>query len=248
MVTVNGLTKEHMEAIRDGVIVDARVDAGHLILTRYDDTEIDVGNVIGPQGIKGDTGATSIDVILDTYSFPPLDERFDGEGFWVRSEDALYFWNGTDMLMPHAGIPHSSTRNETTDTTGTESGDYVGFAHVVKIDNFFKKHDNAHVIVRYDGSVRNNNPWGQYQVGVHVYDVATLGTVYNQQILITDGYGDFGAKSGAVEIPGIGDDPGGIPKGHYNFELIKRRGNAVGTVFDGANNSNTNSMTVTETF
>lgn len=245
MPTVNGLTKEHMEAIRDGVIVDARIDAGHLIFTRYDGVDIDVGNVIGPQGIQGITGATSIQIWDEIGSIGAL---IDGIGYWITSEDALYFYNGTELLMPHAGIPHSSTRNETTDTTGTESDEYVGFAHVVKIDNFFKKHDNSHVIVRYDGSVRNNNAWGQYQIGVHVYDVATLGAVYNKQILITDGYGDLGAKSGAVEIPGIDDDPDGIPKDHYNFELIKKRGNGTGMVFDGANNSNTNSMTVTETF
>jgi hypothetical protein len=245
MLTINGLTKEAMEAIRDGVIVDAHITSGHLILVKFDDSTIDAGNVIGPTGPEGPEPPRSIEIAVDEGDYPEPGDRFSGQGVWQQDINALYFWNGTEYLMPHAGLPHSTARNETTDTTGTTSGDYVGFAHVVEINHFFKKHNNSHIVVQYAGSVRNDNPWGEYCVGVHCYDEATTGTVFSQQKLIVDGYGDFGAKSGFVELHG---DTGEIPAGYYNFHLIKKRGNGTGTVYDGQNNTNTNSMLVTETF
>lgn len=45
MATVNGMTAEAMEAIRDGVVV-----GDNLILTKYDGSIINAGNVRGPQG------------------------------------------------------------------------------------------------------------------------------------------------------------------------------------------------------
>lgn len=247
MITINGLTKEAMEAIRNAVIVDANIVGGDLILIRFDDTEINVGNVVGPTGATGPEGARSIEIALDEYGYPDLTERFDGQGVWRSDLEALYFWNATqeEWLMPHAGLPHSTARNQTTDTTGTISGDYVGFAHAVEINHFFKKHDNSHIVVQYAGSVRNDNPWGEYCVAVHCYDEATTGLVYNEEKLIVDGYGDFGAKAGFVELHDGADE---IPAGYYNFHLIKKRANGTGTVYDGQNNTNTNSMLVTETF
>ena len=53
MATVTGLTKEAMEDIRDGVIVDADVVGNNLILTKFDATTIDAGNVRGPAGAPG---------------------------------------------------------------------------------------------------------------------------------------------------------------------------------------------------
>lgn len=55
MSTVNGLTAETMLAIRNGVIVDANVVAGHLVLVRFDAAEIDAGSVVGPTGSPGAT-------------------------------------------------------------------------------------------------------------------------------------------------------------------------------------------------
>lgn len=245
MITITGLTAEAMAAIRDAVIVDASIVGGELILKTFDDTEINVGNVIGPQGDQGPEGFRSIEIALDGDDYPLLEDRFNGQGVWRQDLKALYFWDGSEYLMPHAGIPHSTTVNEPTDTTGTESGDYVGFAHVVEINHFYKKHPNSHIIVRYDGSVINNSPWGEYCVGVHIYDEATEGVAFNVQELIMDGYGELGGKSGAIEIH---DGEAELADGYYNFHLIKKRGNGAGTVFDGANNTCRNSMTVTETF
>lgn len=47
MATVTGLTAERMRQIEAGSIVDGKIDAsGHLILTRYDETEIDAGDAV----------------------------------------------------------------------------------------------------------------------------------------------------------------------------------------------------------
>jgi hypothetical protein len=50
MATVTGLTKDAMEAIRDGVIVDAEVVGNNLILTKFDNSTFDAGDVRGPAG------------------------------------------------------------------------------------------------------------------------------------------------------------------------------------------------------
>lgn len=60
MATVTGLTKEAMEDIRDGVIVDADVVGNNLILTKFDATTIDAGNVRGPAGTDHPTIVTAL--------------------------------------------------------------------------------------------------------------------------------------------------------------------------------------------
>lgn len=52
MATVNGFTAAHMAAIEDNTIVSGAVVANHLILTRFDGTTIDVGNIVG-LGVDG---------------------------------------------------------------------------------------------------------------------------------------------------------------------------------------------------
>lgn len=57
MATVTGLTAARMEEIEAQSIVDGNVNgSGHLILTRFDTTDIDAGSVIGPTGATGATG------------------------------------------------------------------------------------------------------------------------------------------------------------------------------------------------
>jgi len=58
MATINGFTAEHMQAIKDGVIVSAAINgSGHLVFTKYDGSTLDVGSVQGPQGIQGPEGS-----------------------------------------------------------------------------------------------------------------------------------------------------------------------------------------------
>lgn len=72
MATINGLTAEAMDAIRDGVITGATVNgSGHLILTRHDASTIDAGSVIGPTGSPG--------VSLAAYNAGLADKVTDAE-------------------------------------------------------------------------------------------------------------------------------------------------------------------------
>lgn len=45
-ITINGMTAEAMEAIRDNTIVSAAIVANHLILTRYNGSTIDAGSIV----------------------------------------------------------------------------------------------------------------------------------------------------------------------------------------------------------
>lgn len=74
MATVNGYTAERMKQIEDSAIVSGVVVGDQLMLTRYDSTTINAGNVRGPQGIQGPIGATTIPagaVMMWTTLTPP---------------------------------------------------------------------------------------------------------------------------------------------------------------------------------
>lgn len=236
MATVDGLTKAAMEVIRDNVIVDASIDgSGHLILTRYDGTPIDVGNVIGPTGPEGPEGFRSIQVVADEASRPTAD-LFDGYGIWQEDVESLFFYNGTDWFMPQAGLPHTSATSDITGTTPCTSDVYVSFDHPIVV-NFLKKRADAHVIVEYHGGVRNDNVWGEYAVGVLVEGPSAFSMTYD----IQKGFGDMGPKSGLVFIDGL-------PVGDLTFTLMRKVANGQGTVYDGQHADNLQVMTVTETF
>lgn len=55
MATVTGFTAERMEAIEAASVVDGEVVGDNLILTRFDSSTIDAGNVRGPTGSPGIT-------------------------------------------------------------------------------------------------------------------------------------------------------------------------------------------------
>lgn len=63
MATVTVYTAEKMQEIQDGSIVDGDVVSGHLILTKYDGSQIDAGPVEGPAGPTGPTGPAGISSI-----------------------------------------------------------------------------------------------------------------------------------------------------------------------------------------
>lgn len=90
MATVTGLTKEAMEAIRDGVIVDAEVVGNNLILTKFDATTIDAGDVRGPAGANGSPRLIGEIVTKAGLTVPPLFLACDGQAV-LRSTYALLF-------------------------------------------------------------------------------------------------------------------------------------------------------------
>ncbi len=56
MATVTGYTAARMKEIEDAAIIDGDVVGDDLILTRFDTTQINAGNVRGAQGIQGPAG------------------------------------------------------------------------------------------------------------------------------------------------------------------------------------------------
>lgn len=71
MATVTVFTAERMQAIEDGAIVDGDVIGDDLILTTKDGTPINAGNVRGPQGTTGNTGAAGQDNVFIVRASDP---------------------------------------------------------------------------------------------------------------------------------------------------------------------------------
>lgn len=67
MATVTAYTAQRMKQIEDASIVGGRVSSDNLILTRFDGTEINAGNVRGPQGETGTTGGIADAPSNNTY-------------------------------------------------------------------------------------------------------------------------------------------------------------------------------------
>lgn len=53
MATVTGYTADRMKAIEDSAVVGGHISVNNLILERFDEVEIDAGNVRGPVGPQG---------------------------------------------------------------------------------------------------------------------------------------------------------------------------------------------------
>lgn len=125
MATVTGLTAERMAAIEAASVVDGEVVGDNLILTRFDDSTIDAGNVRGPTGSPGITGGELADEIeaafllhapicsiIETLETVAPNELWltmvgqtvvDGEtlypGFWSKIPAAMK--SGSNIIMPN---------------------------------------------------------------------------------------------------------------------------------------------------
>lgn len=89
MATVTGLTAERMLAIEAASVVDGDVVGDNLILTQHDGTQINAGNVRGPQGIQGPVSA---DLVVATAK-PILDVGAVGQIRAGRQLTAADFTN-----------------------------------------------------------------------------------------------------------------------------------------------------------
>jgi Concanavalin A-like lectin/glucanases superfamily len=89
MTTVTGLTADRMLAIEAASVVDGDVVGDNLILTKKDGTQINAGNVRGPQGIQGPVGQDLVVVA----SKPVLDVGLLGQIRAGRQLAAVDFTN-----------------------------------------------------------------------------------------------------------------------------------------------------------
>lgn len=108
MATVTGLTAERMQEIVDSTIVGAHIDGDDLILELFDATEINAGDVRGPQGIQGlaaDVGDVKTSIATSLVGW------FLMNGAAVANADTLYaaLWalapaswkSGTTLNLPN---------------------------------------------------------------------------------------------------------------------------------------------------
>jgi hypothetical protein len=84
MATVTGLTAERMLAIEGASVIDGEVLGDHLILSKFDGTQIDAGNVRGPVGPTGPTGPPAV---------------FPGEVSNLIIDNNLYLGNLSDTRL-----------------------------------------------------------------------------------------------------------------------------------------------------
>jgi hypothetical protein len=129
MATINGLTAEAMQEIRDAVIVGAHIDGDDLVLELFDSSEINVGDVRGPQGVQGpnaDIGDIKGSIrssipgwLLMGTSVPTCDITYPA--FWGYAPAS---WKSGTTL----NIPPMSDRILQGDGAGTAVGDLTGAA------------------------------------------------------------------------------------------------------------------------
>lgn len=91
MATITGLTAERMREIEAASIVDGHVDAsGHLILTRYDGSQIDAGSALA--SVSQNALVKYLNATSFTETTPPLSYP-DGVSFlWISDVESVADW------------------------------------------------------------------------------------------------------------------------------------------------------------
>lgn len=124
MAVVTGLTAERMQEIIDATVVGAHISTDNLILELYDGSEIDAGNVRGPQGDMGpnaDVGDVKTSIRSTIPGWLPFGATYAGAeslypDLWahVVAECPASWRSGSDLVLPSM------------DGAGTRGGGVVG--------------------------------------------------------------------------------------------------------------------------
>lgn len=112
MATVTGLTAERMEEIEGASIVSGEVVGDDLILTRFDTTTVNAGDVRGPIGPAGGPFEQCTNATQPTYG--PGDA---GKAIYETDTDLWRVWTGTVFRVQEQIVCTSSTRPTTLLTT-----------------------------------------------------------------------------------------------------------------------------------
>lgn len=117
MATVTGYTATKMEELADEQIIDASIVGGELILVKRDLTELNVGNVIGPQGPPG----TDTSIVVCTSSTRPTGgDLFEGLGIYETDTDLIWFYDGTAWVYRGGTIICTSSTRPASPFAGME--------------------------------------------------------------------------------------------------------------------------------
>jgi hypothetical protein len=93
MATVTVYTADRMKDIENKSVVSGQVVGDNLILTKYDNSVVNAGNVRGPKGTNGAAGYTSI-VVCSSTSRPTGSSRFNGLAIFETDTNKFLIWNG----------------------------------------------------------------------------------------------------------------------------------------------------------
>lgn len=250
-----------MKAIEDNTVVNGEIDpvTGHLMLTRFNETEIDAGLVnVSPRivtsGTRPVTDLSEGIVIYETdtnrfYVYDGANWQPRGVGFFIctsatrpanpfqglhiyeTNTGLVYFWSGSAWLIFAPSIPHSSSVRVSPAGATTTSAAFVALGVTLGIANFPKLRSDTKLIATYEGSVLNDSGLGQYEVAILINGVDNV---------VAGGFSNTGGKAGTVEVTGLA-------AGNYTCSVRKRRANATGNVSDG-DTGGRNCLTITETY
>lgn len=117
MATVTGLTAARMIEIEAASVVDGVIVGDDLILTRYDGSTINAGDVRGPQGPIGSSSDTAV-VIATSGTRPAM--PYAGLYVYETDTDFVYRWNGSAWVYVGGTIICTSGTRPAVPFTGLE--------------------------------------------------------------------------------------------------------------------------------
>ncbi len=105
MATVTGLTAERMIEMENATVVDGNVVGNNLILVTRDGTQINAGNVQGPQGVPGPTF-----VVCTSTTRPSYSAGDEGKAIYETDTKIIRVWTGARFRMQEKFVCTSTTR------------------------------------------------------------------------------------------------------------------------------------------
>lgn len=100
MAAVTGLTAERMQEIIDSTVTGADVVGDDLILTLFDASTINAGNVRGSVGPTGGAGT----ILCTSTTRPDLEEDEAGKSIYETDTGLEFLWTGTSFISPLSGM------------------------------------------------------------------------------------------------------------------------------------------------
>ena len=108
MATVTGYTAERMKQIEDSTVVDGAISADDLLLITRDGTQINAGNVRGPQGVPGPAGdADAVQLATPVGSTVMFGGDTAPQG-WLLCDGASYVQANYPALFTEIGTKFGS--------------------------------------------------------------------------------------------------------------------------------------------